>query len=682
MKQILRIGILAAAISQIAPVQAAVSEWNSTTAYETAGTVVSYQGQLYSNKWWTKNDSPSLSGQWGVWGLVSGTVNTPVPTSAATVKPSAVPTLAPTAAPIITSAPTANNCSAAAWNSSTAYTTGQSVSFNGRNYKAQWWTQGNIPANNVGVGLPWIDLGACAAAATPAITVKPTPTPTIKPSSTPTAAPTTKPTATPVPTAAPTLKPTATPVPTAAPTVKPTATPVPTATPTVKPTATPVPTAVPTQKPTATPAPTLAPTATPAANSIVPPRALTLDQPGDIGTLRAAQLRSFNHSPFQSTGYWVQPGDTLVVNYVYSGVAPNKQPEIWLHSIDDNTWNYDSDQKIKLNVGSNTIVSNVKGAVYVAAFNTPTGGELKVEILSGGRVMPRFVLGKHTPANWQAMLATYGDAPYGELVGNRIMLTATMEKVKKHVDDPVVLMTLWDQIVGLANEQYGLKAGNASPHIPTPHRFHYVELPPYDGWMYSWQYRMASASADGAISPVLNSKTLKTGGWGPWHELGHQYQMSTFTWTDQTEVTVNLTSAYVQRALGQPSRYEVEGTWTKTFAYLKQGTRDFATQSDLFVRATMFWQLDLTFGSDFYAKLGTNYRNLAAAQRPSGDDAEKQMFIVETSRVAGYDLTPFFNAWGIPATAATQTKLSSMALKTLTDPIWLNRDSNVAYKLY
>lgn len=665
MKQMLRIGLMAAAISQIAPVQAAASEWNSTTAYETAGTVVSYQGQLYSNKWWTKSDNPSLSGQWGVWGLVSGAVNTPAPTSAATAKP--IVTTVPTSAPTITSAPAASNCSAAVWNSSTAYTTGQSVSFNGRTYKAQWWTRDNVPSENVGAGLPWTDLGACAAA-----------TPLATPSATPSAAPTVVPSIAPTATAKPTLAPTAVPTlaPTATPTVKPTSSPVPTvaptATPTVKPTASPAPTAV----------ATIAPTATPVAASIVPPRALILDQPGDISTLRAAQLRSFNHTPFQSTGYWVQPGDVLVVNYVYSGLAPNKQPEIWLHSIDDDTWNYDSDQKIKLNVGSNTIVSNVKGAVYVAAFNAPTGGELKVEILSGGRAMPRFVLGQHTLANWQAMLAAYGDAPYGELVGSRMMLTASMAKVKKHVDDPVALMKLWDEIVRLEDEQYGIKPGNASPHNPTPHRFHFVELAPYTGWLYSWQYRMASASADGALGPVLNSKTLKTDGWGPWHELGHQYQMSTFTWADQTEVTVNLSSAYVNRALGNTSRYEADGVWTKTFAYLKQGTRDFAAQSDLFVRATMFWQLDLAFGSDFYAKLGTNYRNLPVAQRPNGDDAEKQMFIIETSRVAGYNLTPFFAQWGITATAATQTKLSGMALKTLTDPIWLNRDSNVAYKLY
>src|SRR3954454_6457662 len=36
-------------------------------------------------------------------------------------------------------------CTAAAWNSSTAYTGGALVSYNGHTYKAQWWTQGETP---------------------------------------------------------------------------------------------------------------------------------------------------------------------------------------------------------------------------------------------------------------------------------------------------------------------------------------------------------------------------------------------------------------------------------------------------------------------------------------------------------------------------------------------------------
>jgi chitodextrinase len=636
MHHLTRFSVLSAIVAQAAIISTAfaTSEWNSTTVYAEPGTVVSYQGALYQNNWWTKGETPGQTGQWGVWTKLA---SSPVATAAATPQPTASPAITNKPTPTATAAPITTGVNE--WNANTIYAQKDTlVSYQGQLYRNQWWTRGDNPAQAGQFGV-WRKVAG--AVATPNPSTKPTATPTSKPSATPSAKPTIQ------PTAAPTLAPTATP--------KPSVQPAPTATP----------------KPSATPAPI---------SSLIPPRSLTLEQPGDIGTLRAAQLRSFNHTPFQSTGYWVQPGDVLLVNYSYTGSAPNKQPEIWLHNIDDDTWNYDTAQKVKLNVGSNSIVSKVKGAVYVAAFNTPTNGELKVELASGGRVMPRFVLGLHTQDDWLKMLSQNGDAPYAELVSKRMMLTASLAKAMRHVDDPVALMTLWDEIVRLEDEQYGIKPGQAWPHNPTPHRFQFVELAPYDGWMYAWQYRMASASDDAAIGSVLNSKKLKTDGWGPWHELGHQYQMSTFTWKDQTEVTVNLSSAYVQRGLGQPSRYETQGTWTKTFAYLNQPTRDFTAQSDLFVRATMFWQLDLAFGKDFYAKVGTSYRNMSAAQRPSTDAAETQTFIIEASRAAGYDLTPFFTQWGIAVTSDTQTKLRGIALKTLTDPIWLNRDSKVLYQ--
>src|SRR5256714_210542 len=51
-------------------------------------------------------------------------------------------------------------CTAPMWNSSTAYTGGQQVSFNGHNWTAKWWTQGDTPGNNSqGV---WTDNGACS----------------------------------------------------------------------------------------------------------------------------------------------------------------------------------------------------------------------------------------------------------------------------------------------------------------------------------------------------------------------------------------------------------------------------------------------------------------------------------------------------------------------------------------
>jgi len=80
-----------------------------------------------------------------------------------------------------TSSGSGGSC-AAAWNSTTAYTTGQQVSSNGMNYVANWWTQGQNPATNSGAsgsGQPWTAVGACSscsqAPSTPAgLTATPT----------------------------------------------------------------------------------------------------------------------------------------------------------------------------------------------------------------------------------------------------------------------------------------------------------------------------------------------------------------------------------------------------------------------------------------------------------------------------------------------------------------------------
>lgn len=58
---------------------------------------------------------------------------------------------------------TSTTCSAPAWNASTAYSSpGTKVSYNGKEYSNQWWTQGEQPDLNTGSGKVWVDLGACS----------------------------------------------------------------------------------------------------------------------------------------------------------------------------------------------------------------------------------------------------------------------------------------------------------------------------------------------------------------------------------------------------------------------------------------------------------------------------------------------------------------------------------------
>ncbi|MBA8991270.1 hypothetical protein FHW23_002539 [Curtobacterium pusillum] len=64
------------------------------------------------------------------------------------------------AAPALAATP---SC-ASAWSAGTAYTGGATVSENGTNYTANWWTQGDDPATHSGAtgsGQPWTSSGAC-----------------------------------------------------------------------------------------------------------------------------------------------------------------------------------------------------------------------------------------------------------------------------------------------------------------------------------------------------------------------------------------------------------------------------------------------------------------------------------------------------------------------------------------
>ncbi|QLI81450.1 lamin tail domain-containing protein [Chitinibacter fontanus] len=116
---------------------------------------------------------------------------------------------------------------APSWQTTTTYLAGNSVNYQGQDYRAKWWTQGENPANNSTVGKPWELVAACNPT-----NATPIPTPSITPSIRPSNAPTLIP-QTPTPTSTPTLKPTTNPSSTPRPSASPS--------PTASPTATPIP---------------------------------------------------------------------------------------------------------------------------------------------------------------------------------------------------------------------------------------------------------------------------------------------------------------------------------------------------------------------------------------------------------------------------------------------------------
>jgi len=180
-------------------------------------------------------------------------------------------------------------------------------------------------------------------------------------------------------------------------------------------------------------------------------------------------------------------------------------------------------------------------------------------------------------------------------------------------------------------------------------------------------------SVDDGIERIVRSIDSS---WGPWHEIGHHYQMPIMLWDGLSEITGNLTSLYVQRKFGHKSRLE-RGFWTKAEASIKSKAA-FDHRSDD-AKLCMFWQLDLTFGDDFYARLGRRFRTIKLSDIQLTNVQKQQNFIVETSRVAGFNLIPYFKKWGLSADQNTINELDALNLPQISQPIWENTDFNSPY---
>ncbi len=82
------------------------------------------------------------------------------PTSSSSIASSAVVTSSSSTG--TTSSASNNTCAGLpVWNATTAYNNPQQVQYNNRRYSANYWTQGNNPAETSGAYNYWLDLGAC-----------------------------------------------------------------------------------------------------------------------------------------------------------------------------------------------------------------------------------------------------------------------------------------------------------------------------------------------------------------------------------------------------------------------------------------------------------------------------------------------------------------------------------------
>ncbi|PGU47612.1 putative mucin/carbohydrate-binding domain-containing protein [Bacillus cereus] len=385
---------------------------------------------------------------------------------------------------------------------------------------------------------------------------------------------------------------------------------------------------------------------------------------GDVEGMRELHQRRMSFSPYEPTGIYVNPGEEVVIQ-----VEGTQQIKAYI-----GTYSYEKEEpkQFNLNPGENKISSPNGGLLYF--YNYHNTGEVVAKVKKGGTPNPLFILGKHTTEDWKRMLKDLPN-PYAiEMKGENSLLTMHPETVAEHLkqEDPAALLKKHDEIINIEHKISGLSKDGVGVANQGKHSIHFVEDWYTDNYMYATYYR--TAYSKGNLESVLNLEELTNDGWGPWHEVGHQHQQNTWLWDGLGEVTVNIYSLAVQTTFGHETRLEQEGRYEAAFAYL--GKPDAQEKMNVFEKLVMFWQLHLAYGDQFYPNLHQMYRLLHDTELPKSDEEKKQMFIYMTSKVAGQNLIPFFDKWGLIANDGTKEKIEKLNLPKLEKEIWLSTDSN------
>ncbi|PES37948.1 M60 family metallopeptidase [Bacillus thuringiensis] len=375
-------------------------------------------------------------------------------------------------------------------------------------------------------------------------------------------------------------------------------------------------------------------------------------------------------------------------NYMPTGiyVKPNEQVTITVSGTQKiraiiGTHQYDKEwgKEIDLSPGSNTISSPNGGVLGLDNFQST--GTVKVQVTQGGSPIPFFVLGKHTKADWIAMMNNYPNAHAVQLKSERAVLTVTRDSANKYIvnQDPVPLLNKYDDMIRAQDKLAGLSETDPNPlHRSTRRIWAFVENPNAQSWgMYaSWDGAVFTTAGE-AIKSTLNVNEF---GWGQMHEAGHARQQYPWTWNDlrgMGEVTNNLYSlaAFKKIYPNIPTRLDTEGDYNRAFAYLNQTNKEYKNIDDLFVKLVMLWQLHLAYGDDFYPNLHKLYREIPEDQLPKTDEDKIQAFIYNTSKIAKQNVLPFFDKWGLKATQETKQKVEALNNPTLIAPIWEATDA-------
>ncbi|MBO1329732.1 M60 family metallopeptidase [Streptomyces sp. VRA16 Mangrove soil] len=387
---------------------------------------------------------------------------------------------------------------------------------------------------------------------------------------------------------------------------------------------------------------------------------LTARPSAESERLRLAQ--ALRASEFQPTGRYVPAATELRIEVLpFDDVLPT----LWIGQ-----WDYYGTLKeprsYALKAGTNRITDPYGGPVY---FSLEGAGERAgVTFRSGSVPMPVFRLGQTEEAAFQRQLDAYPDVPVVELVGPRSIVTLTRDGALLYRDeDHAALLRLLEQIIEAESRISGLDSSKPV-HRPKAGGYHFTEVSVVPSGVGAYATHGYNGFPRAYLDRATTVSGLSTRGWGLYHELGHLHQQMAYKPTGLTEVTVNIYSLAVQRALGQTSNLLTVDPKTG-LNYFQSARTKFGTDGltyeksfGAYEKLVPLRQLELAF-DDFWPRM----HRLVREENPQSDYTETakryRALATYASRVAGHDLTDFFvNTWAFPIDAEGRAEIAALDL--------------------
>nr|XP_046244488.1 TRPM8 channel-associated factor homolog [Scatophagus argus] len=264
---------------------------------------------------------------------------------------------------------------------------------------------------------------------------------------------------------------------------------------------------------------------------------------------------------------------------------------------------------------------------------------------------PYYKSGVTTEADWSSLRTA--PSPWAELEFDNIILTVPSDVVRD-LERPDELAALWnDMMKGIADLA-------AIPHkFPRKERF-VTDVQISHGWMHAGYPVMAHKST---AADLVNINHIRSGLWGPIHELGHNQQRSCWEFPSHTtECTCNLWSVYVHEEVLGINRAKAHSAMTlanrntraKEYA---EGGRNLSSWN-VWVALETYMQLQDKFGWDAFKKVFAAYHKMS--NFPKDNKGKMNLYAETFSQTVGMNLAGFFKAWGWPIESATEEKLSNL----------------------